>query len=203
MKFISLLVLFSLLVSCVPEEEQKPTDGEFEVALKWAHVEGSKDWDKYLRKAIEEDGAELLDAEPKDIERFAKGYLGMNHEERLNFWAYLVSIMSEKESNFNPDAFYVEAFNDAQGNRVVSRGLLQLSYESSRGYSCPISKGEELHDPEINLLCTILILKRWVIRDGVISGKVGSSWRGGARYWSVLRKDHTLKFFTDHTLERF
>ena len=204
MKKISLafLIISSLFfMSCVPEEATG--DGSFDVPLKWSHVAASKDWDIHLKKALEEHGSELMDTVPADISNFSKKYKVMNYNQRLNFWAYLISIMSERESNFNPEAFYVEAFNDANGERVVSRGLLQLSIESARGYSCPVETGQDLHDPELNLICTVKIMKRWVLNDGVISGQSGTSWRGGARYWSVLRKDSTLSFFTGFTLSLF
>lgn len=129
----------------------------------------------------------------------------MDYAGRLNFWAYLISIMAERESNFNPDAFFVENFNDGNGNKVVSRGLLQLSIESARGYSCPfLNTAQDLHDPENNLISSVLIMKRWVVQDGLISAQLASGkWRGGARYWSVLRKSSTLNFFKSFTLNLF
>jgi hypothetical protein len=198
-----LLITPFLIFSCVPEEEALTSD--FEVPLKWANKSASPDWDTSLRKALEDYGEELMDTVPRDISTFSKNYKTMSYNERLNFWAYLVSIMAEKESNFNPDAFYVENFNDASGNKVVSRGLLQLSIESARGYKCPfLDSAKDLHDAEKNLICTVKIMKRWVLQDGVISGQTSSgSWRGGARYWSVLRKSSTLNFFTGFTLKLF
>lgn len=199
--FVMMITTCLLLFSCVPEEQE--TEGDFEIALKWSHIEDSKDWDFYLKKALEEEGSELMSSVPQDIENFSKNYKTMNYNERLNFWAYLISIMAEKESSFRSETSYTEAFVDANGNNVISRGLLQLSIESARGYSCPVETGPELHDPEKNLICAVLIMRRWVLNDGVISGKQGTSWRGGARYWSVLRKTNTLDFFTSHTLPLF
>jgi hypothetical protein len=198
--WILLLILSLSFFSCVPEEEKT---GDFEVPLKWAHISGSDQWDIYLKKALEEHASELMDAVSSDISTFSNGYKTMNYNERLNFWSYLISIMAEKESSFKPATTYTEAFNDASGNPVISTGLLQLSIESARGYSCPVDSTEDLKDPEKNLICAVLIMKRWVLQDGVISGKVSTSWRGGARYWSVLRKDSTLDFFTGFTKELF
>ena len=200
-RFITLIFITISLMSCVQEEEGPKS--EFDVPLKWAHINDSKDWDSFLKTALEQQAPELMEKTPGDIQNFTKNYTRMNYNERLNFWAYLVSIMAEKESNFNPKAFYKEAFYDANGNNVISRGLLQLSIESARGYKCPVKDGPDLHDPEKNLICTVLILKRWVLTDGVISGNSAGKWRGGARYWSVLRKKNTLDFFTKHTLANF
>jgi len=200
----TLLITLSLFQfsSCVVEEEFKST--QFDIPLKWSKVTRSSEWDQFLMNALDDYGSELMDAEPSDIKSFAPGYKDMNYLERRNFWAYLISIMAQRESSFNPDAFFVESFTDASGKRVVSRGLLQLSIESARGYKCPfLDTAQDLHNPEVNLICSVLIMKRWVKQDGVITKKVGSRWRGGARYWSVLRKNSTLSFFRGFTTKLF
>lgn len=200
-RYTSLILTFFFFFSCVPQDD---SSGDFAIALKWAGVNNSEQWDTYLRKALEDHGDDLMNTVPNDITEFANNYQGMTYDERLNFWAYLISIMAEKESSFRPETSYTESFTDSTGNFVVSRGLLQLSIESARGYDCPVSVAEDLHDPELNLICAVKIMRRWVINDGVISGQQASGkWIGGARYWSVLRKENTLNFFKEHTLERF
>jgi len=202
--FLLLLTLsFFQFSSCVVEEDPSAVT-EFKVSLKWKDVAGSDAWDEFLMNALDDYGSELMDEVPADIASFSPGYVDMNYFERRNFWAYLISIMAQRESSFRPEASFTEAFTDVNGERVVSRGLLQLSIESARGYQCPfLDVAEDLHKPEVNLICSVLIMKRWVVQDGVISGKEGSRWRGGARYWSVLRKDSTLSFFTGFTTALF
>ncbi|MDA9189567.1 hypothetical protein N9O57_01155 [bacterium] len=204
MRAIVLICLNILLFSCVPQELPQGEGGDFSVALKWSEVQTSSDWDIYLRKALEEHGEDLMSSIPNDIGRFSKNYSILNYNQRLNFWAYLISMMAKKESNWRPETFYMENFNDNNGDNVISRGLLQISIESARGYDCPLNDANDLHDPEKNLICTVLILSRWVQRDKVISKQTSSgSWLGGARYWSVLRKESHLKYFTDDTLKLF
>jgi hypothetical protein len=95
--------------------------------------------------------------------------------------------MTEFESGHRPATSFQEAFNDAQGNNVISRGLLQLSIESANAYGCGFANAMEIHDPKKNLSCGIRILNRWVGTDQRLAGRINTKWLGGARYWSVLR----------------
>lgn len=149
-------------------------------------------WNEYTYAAIEDHGQMLTTTVPEDIENFCPKYRGLDTIDQKMFWISLVAAMSRFESGFNPDISYKENFTDQNGNFVISRGLLQLSIESARGYSCDLTQAEDLHNPEVNLSCTIRILDRWIGRDKYISNKVSGSWRGGARYWSVLRTPSIL-----------
>jgi hypothetical protein len=213
---IATLFISIIFFSCVPVEpspDENPEDSndpeetvetDFEVPLKWSEVADSAEWDISLRKALDKHGKVLMNSIPADIDRFSKNYKNLDYFERMNFWAYLISMMAKKESNWKPETSYVESFNDSQGNKVVSRGLLQISIESARGYDCPLERAEDLHDPELNLICTVLIMSRWVERDKVISKQDSSGkWLGGARYWSVLRKETHIEYFSGDTLALF
>lgn len=144
-------------------------------------------WSAHVYKQIDVLGKGLMEKTPSDIAIFCKNYPNLSTADKKNFWLYLISSMSEKESSHNPATKYTEAFNDHNGNKVVSRGLLQLSIESGNAYGCGFKNENELHDPYKNLDCGMRILNRWVAGDGRIAGQVSGSWRGGARYWSVLR----------------
>jgi len=137
-------------------------------------------------------GADLLAKNPKDVAAYCANYENLSLADRKNVWVYFLSAMTELESSHKPETRFTEAFDDAQGNKVISRGLLQLSIESGNGYGCGLKNAEELHDPLVNLNCGLRILNRWIGRDGVISGKEGTAWRGGARYWAVLRHEKHL-----------
>lgn len=141
-----------------------------------------------------EEGVSLIFSEPADIAEYCPAWSQLNGYERLSFWADLLAAMAVHESRHNPQARHVERFNDRFGEPVVSRGLLQLSQESANGYGCGIRQAEQLHNPAENIRCAVRILSRWVAEDGVISAYVSDGankpvkpWRGGARYWSVLR----------------
>lgn len=144
-------------------------------------------WSKYVFDLMPTEGANLLAKTPNDIASFCSNYSNLSVGEKKNFWVYLLSSMAEFESGHKPETSYVESFRDAKGNRVVSRGLLQISIESANAYGCGFRTESELHDPYKNLSCSMRILNRWVNNDGRVAGKAGSAWQGGARYWSVLR----------------
>lgn len=110
-------------------------------------------------------------------------------------WVHLLAAMAKHESNFKPGLTYNEGGNLAG---VVSTGLLQLSYQSVRGYAkfarnssikseMAAATTTSLKDPIFNITAAVVILQRWLAADGVVA-TVSSPWLGGARYWSVLRK---------------
>ncbi|MNL24656.1 Transglycosylase SLT domain protein [compost metagenome] len=175
-----------------PETPQTPEPPGESVAkdatpLWEAKVSAGKEWTSHVNKALDSLGQDLLDVVPADRSLFCPNYANLSYAQRKQYWAFMLSAMVRFESNFKPETSYTESFDDSNGNNVVSRGLLQISIESGNAYGCGFKTSKDLHDPYQNLSCGIRILNRWVGRDGRIAGKVDSSWRGGARYWSVLR----------------
>ncbi|MBO9666909.1 MAG: transglycosylase SLT domain-containing protein [Bdellovibrio sp.] len=165
-----------------------PSTGSREIAPLWeAANSNGKAWSTYVDQKLDTLGADMLDVIPADYATFCPKYKTFSYKERKEFWAYLMSWMIKYESNFNTNSTYTESFADSSGNKVVSRGLFQISIESGNAYGCGFKTSSDLHDPYQNLACGIRILNRWVGRDGRMAGKVSSSWQGGARYWSVLR----------------
>ena len=173
------------------------------IEVDWATVADGAAWTEFTANAIDEFGGGLISSSPSDIEGFCPSYATLNDEVKRAFWVSLVSAMARPESNFDPDVSFNEYdnckypgckddFTTRDGRKVVSRGLLQISQESANGYKrfgCEIAieAEETLHDPETNLRCGVVILSRWVSADGQIA-KETSPYRGGARYWSVLRR---------------
>ncbi|NCN39650.1 transglycosylase SLT domain-containing protein [bacterium] len=157
-----------------------------EVRWEDEHSQGAR-WTAFVHDEMESLGKNLLATTPADIGEFCPNYSKLSRGNKKNFWTYLLSAMTEFESNFNPSLQYRENFKDSKGNYIISRGLLQLSQESANGYSCNIRDAQDLHNPFTNLSCAIRIIDRWVGRDKRIAGQVSGGWRGGARYWSVLR----------------
>jgi hypothetical protein len=171
--------------SPTPIVEATPKD----VTPLWeAKIKNSKEWSDYVYTKLDTLGDDLLDVIPADRATFCPKYSGMSYNQRKQYWTFMLSAMARFESNFNTNSKYTEDFNDSNGKAVVSRGLLQISIESGNGYDCGLKTAQDLHDPLQNLACGIRILNRWVARDGRIAGKVSGTWRGGARYWSVLRE---------------
>ncbi len=162
------------------------------VAMPWdgRHPDAAA-WTRFTRESVASVGEGLLGESPSDVTSFCPRYEGLDDAGKTSFWVGLVAALARHESNYKPATAFRESFSDSSGRRVVSRGLLQLSDESARGYACEHDRAEDLHDARVNLDCGVRILTRWVVRDGRIAGQ-SSGWRGGARYWSVLRKASTL-----------
>ena len=154
-------------------------DGRSPSAAKWTH---------YTLRAIEKHGQDLVNARPADIAEFCPKYNSLGAQGRKSFWVKLISAIAASESSFNPMARYREpAIVNRSGTNVVSRGLLQLSFESANAYDCGFTNEEQLHHPRLNIECGVRILSQWIESDGVISARADGEWRGGARYWAVLR----------------
>lgn len=165
-----------------------PPDTAREVIPLWeSKVADGKEWSTHVSHALDSLGQDMLDVIPADKSLFCPKYSSLSYSQRKQYWAYMLSAMVRFESNFKTETKYTEDFNDSKGNRVISRGLLQISIESGNAYGCAFKTANDLHDPLQNLSCGIRILNRWVGRDGRIAGKVSGSWKGGARYWAVLR----------------
>lgn len=143
-------------------------------------------WTKALWKVLDIEGKDLLSVIPADKNLFCPNYAKLSLDQRKAYWIFMLSAMAQFESSFRPQATHHEPFLDGKANNVISRGLLQISFESGKAYQCHVDSEQDLHDPVKNLTCGVRILNRWVFRDGRIAGKV-VRWRGGARYWSVLR----------------
>lgn len=134
----------------------------------------------------------------EDVESFCPTYYTLSYDQRVNFWAYLISAMTKYESAFNPLSRYKETTmgtDPITGQAVYSEGLLQLSYQDSRNYSfcdefdwsvdsklSPTDPRKSILDPYKNLKCGIQILNHQVMRKNLIG--VGS----GA-YWAVIKSN--------------
>lgn len=160
--------------SAKPLWESKATDGV--------------NWTAHVMNKLDTLGVDMVDSVPADFATFCPSYKKFTYTQRKEFYTYLISAMTKYESGFDPKQFYQEGFNDSSGNPVISRGLLQISIESANSYGCGFTSSQQLHDPYLNLSCGIRILNRWIgQRDFRLAGKIDGSWKGGARYWSVLR----------------
>ncbi len=161
-----------------------------------AKVSGSRDWTNHLYSELDRVGQDLLDVIPADSGTWCPNYKNLSYNDRKKYWIYVISQMTRFESSFKPETSYTEDFTDSSGKKVISRGLLQISIESAKGYDCEVGNAQELHNPLKNLTCGVRILDRWVGRDGRIAGKVDAKWRGGARYWAVMREADKTSYKT-------
>ncbi len=186
MKSLIYILLIAGLTACQFDGGQRVNDDY----AYWSSVNSNGSWTSAAEAAVR--ATTLPFSRPKDIESYCSRYLYLDSESRVKFWVGLLSVMAEFESDLNPQTRYTETLRDSQNQRVVSRGLLQISIESAnqQRYSCKIRAAEDLHDPAINIGCGTKILSSWVARDGVVASS-GGEHRGGARYWSVLRSTNS------------
>lgn len=146
-----------------------------------------RSWSEHVYDELPTLGPALLAANPTDAKIFCPNFSNLSDSERKQFWAFFISSMVKFESGFDPKSAYTEGFRDNTGRYVISRGLLQISMESSKGYRCGFTSSTEIHSPTKNLSCGIKILNHWMKKDQRIASRSGLGWKGGARYWSVLR----------------
>lgn len=144
-------------------------------------------WTRFALQALSTYGRVLLKSVPEDIQNFCPNYTALGIRGRADFWVKFISAIAAAESHFNPKDFYTEKSVDSNGNNEISRGLLQLSLESSQAYHCDINNDADLEDPQKNIDCSIRILSKWISEDGVIASRESTKWLGGSRYWSTLR----------------
>ena len=159
------------------------------IKLSWDDKPGRKVWSITLLDGVSNHQAALELGMPNN---FIAGYNDLPSEKKPVFWAELVIAMAKYESNWDPDSIY----HEPPPLDEDSIGLLQLSYQDAKNYSFPDvldPAKKSLEDPLINLRCGLVILSHWIAIDKVVAlGSTSNSAKGGARYWSVLRKgaDH-------------
>lgn len=193
MKFLNCVlaaILLLILASCTqlptkPEESEKPVSGIPEKTnLPWAgkHKDSSL-WTEKLKQEVIKRG--LVKLSPVDIMSFCPSYSKQDEQGKLTAWMHLFAIMAKYESSYNPKTYFMEP--PPLGYESI--GLFQLSYEDQPNYpSCNLNRAtKNLEDGITNIRCAVTILSKLVTKDNRIAGKVGGSWKGGARYWSVLR----------------
>lgn len=202
-KLLSLSLISFYLISCGHPDDDDDGDA-YEVdaivsgapPLMWPQ----QSWADHTLSQVK--SKRLAEVVPQDIRNFCPQYESFSSEKREFFWTELMAVMAKKESSHNPDLKYTESFSDGNGNRVISRGLFQLSIESAnqRAYSCGFSSAAQIHDPVKNITCSSNILNHWIQKDNRIGGADSSGkWVGGGRYWSVLRKGSSFDFIKSKT----
>lgn len=159
--------------------EPAPSPSKYE--FRWDSPEKTK----VLVRSIQ-DAKFLMTVKPKDWQEYTDKW-PENTRELIQFWGNILVEISYYESKWDGSKSYKEAFRNSQGERIYSRGLFQLSRESGRGYGCSFFEEADLHKDHLNISCAVVILDRWVGRDKVIDGGYSGNWKGGARYWAVLR----------------
>lgn len=136
---------------------------------------GNKQWEQYALQEVKKQGLDRLS--PSDAVMFFP-----NGKVTAEGWVNILSLLSYKESTWNPNTTYGEAMTNKKGEKVVSTGLFQLSYESVGYYGYKGLTTEQLKDPILNIRAAITIMKKGIEKTGRIEQNNS--------YWSVLRPNH-------------
>ncbi|WP_376092065.1 transglycosylase SLT domain-containing protein [Roseomonas sp. CCTCC AB2023176] len=168
-----------------PDPLRPPTPAMWDGRHPQAHL-----WSAALLRILTADGRRLLALRPTDMPAFCPRYDTLPEPGRAAVWLMLFSAIAEKESGFRPAHTYREAFRGEDGRPVISRGLLQTSFESTRHHGCDHRTPADTHDPIRNLQCGVRIMTWHLEREPRIGGTAEVPASGGARYWAVLRPGH-------------
>lgn len=170
-----------------------------EEAFLWDSVNPKQSWTSIAASFINSNKSIFFDEKISDIQDFCPGFLSKTNEQKTAFWIHLLNSLSLRESKFDPMVSNNEGnFGDGSLN-VTSRGLLQISYQSSKASrykrnGCDVDGPNSLHDPETSIECGLAIFKTWLKEDGCISCKGrGNRYLGISRYWSPLRARHQVR----------
>ncbi|MFK8013424.1 MAG: hypothetical protein AB8B80_15390 [Marinicellaceae bacterium] len=182
-----ILLLFNGSSIALPDNNKNP----LHIAA-WQYNTTQNNLEALTIDALELYGENLIKSVPEDINDYCPNYKKAKTQDRIKFWSSLISSLSFFESTHSTSVSYAENFLTLDGKPVVSRGLLQISIESSRAYQCQISSENDLHQPQINLECGVRILSKLITKDNVIAGKNKklknhNNWLGAAKYWSPFR----------------
>ena len=160
--------------------------------LSWENGSAERsEWTAITLSVVEKYYKDLDSA--KDAAQFCPNYYKLDKDQRINVWGELFSLLAFYESGWNPHNDYTEStlgIDRVTGQRVVSSGLLQLSYGDMLWAKwCPFnweadtkigSFQTSIHNPKNNLQCGIGIMAHQIRKHGLITIDKGV-------YWSTLR----------------
>ena len=179
--------------------EVKADIAQFEPVVWEKNNESRKEWSKMIYSVIENEEPSMLENNvAKDIHTFCPKYDTLNQAQRLNFWGQFFAALAKPESDWNPTSQMVETsqgIDPITQRRVMSEGLLQLSYQDEKSYDldCGFDWNRDsklaqkdprktILNPLLNLRCGVKIMAHRLRKDSVITKESGV-------YWAVLRKN--------------
>jgi hypothetical protein len=152
-------------------------------------------WDEIVEKAIP---PEMLSSQvPHDVRKFCPRFYTMSEVDKRAFWAYFFQALAGAEAGLNPTTRVrqpepeVSKIDPVTRRTARTEGLLQLSYEDEKRYSCdfnwekdktlaPNDPAKSILQPKNNLECGVKILSNQIITE-----KKPLLWQSG--YWSTLQ----------------
>jgi hypothetical protein len=156
-------------------------------------------WSKMIYQIIQKKTPQILSQNvADDVETFCPRYRVLKESERLNFWAQFFVGLAKYESSWEPTTSSVEhnmsGVDSVTGQKIVSEGLLQLSYQDEKNYpiQCDFNWPKDkllpqkdarrtILDPYLNLNCGLQIFAHQLKRFRRIVVKDPKQ-----LYWAVL-----------------
>lgn len=162
------------------QEKQTVTanEPEFLGSPVWGRSKDRDRWSKAVLEVVRANKKTLNGA--KDIETFCPGYRKSTARAQDMCWLILMSAISKKESDFNPNTSLTEDNGD------VSVGLLAMSGHQCR--NAPTIRA--LKNPIENVKCGTRKMVQLVGKYGFISG----GRLGAGANWSVIRERYQARF---------
>ena len=177
---LSCLIAVTCLSGCVAIPNPFASAPAEPVTMRWAHVDGHRDWEAASFAALDSHAAILPTLVPDDIDEWCPGYARNDLEERRQFWVGLMSSLAYHESTWNPDVV-------GGGNRWF--GLVQIYPSTARFRGCEATTAAELQDGAANMSCAFRIWAFTVPRDNVVS----EGNRGVAADWGPMHSSQSHK----------
>lgn len=174
---------------------------KLDFAFRWDKHNPSGSWSRFIYDALEETPTKLAEkTDISDIREFCPYYNNKNfdrHSKKL-FWIGLFNEIAYRESLFIPYVQNDEGQYSQRNTGVVSRGLMQMSFDSLRSeiyrdHGCDIKKADDLHEPLPNLKCGLAIFSALIERDGCIACTRRGNAKGPSLYWSTLRAPYQIE----------
>lgn len=154
-------------------------------------------WTDILKTELKENRVSEIDL--LRTEMLCTNYRRLDKTDREKVWTVIMTQLAEFESSYDPNVKYVENFRNSAGERVVSRGLYQISKESSDLYDCGFDNACQIHDPKKNIACAVKILVSNMKRQGIAFGMCPrnsqSRFCGASAYWGPFRNMKKLIAF--------
>jgi len=119
-------------------------------------------------------------------------YALLDAEDKTRVWTSIMDAIAFGETAYRPELTYLEKFEDASGNRVVSTGLFQLSQMSARnhGASCSEATTEKLKDAGFNVMCAYRVMTNQILRTHTLYFEDRRFY-----YWSILSRGRNPEGF--------
>lgn len=173
-----------------PDETAPPPDFNYE---KLAWEDGGSEKEQWSFAAIEivTNSSLSLKLGAKDVTDFCPQYARKTDVEKINFWAYLVSVIAKYETGFSKTK---RVIHESGGTDPVTQlpayreGLLNVSYADTINYKgcqfdwnkdrnlLPNSSAKTIYDPIKNIRCGISILDAQIASTGKIATDKGAYW---------------------------